>query len=92
MVLVSFVKKHINLHGVFNAQAILVEVHCPVSWGCRIHWPPPNECPGYDTKQSDGEVSAVLELWGMRSTPSLPLLPGPLWPGVVAPDKALSMG
>ena len=48
--------------------------------------PPPNECPGYDTKQSDGEVLAMLELWGMRSTPSLPLLPGPLWPGVVAPD------
>ena len=24
-----------------------------------------------------------------RSTPSLPLLPGPLWPGVVAPDKAM---
>ena len=23
---------------------------------------PPNECPGYDTKQSDGEVPAVLEL------------------------------
>ena len=52
----------------------------------------PNECPGYDTKQSDGEVSAVLELWGMRSTPSLPSLPGPLWPGVLAPDRALSMG
>ena len=29
----------------------------------------------------------MLELWGMQSTPSLPLLPGPLWPGVVAPDK-----
>ena len=28
----------------------------------------------------------------MRSTPSLPLLPGPLWPGVVAFDKVLSMG
>ena len=48
---------------------------------------PPNECPGYDTKQSDGEVPVMLELWGMRSTPSLPSLPGPLWPGVVAPDK-----
>ena len=52
----------------------------------------PKECPGYDTKQSDGEVPAVLELWGMRSTPSLPSLPGPLWPGVVAPDRVLSMG
>ena len=50
--------------------------------------PPPNECPGYMTLiQSDGEVPAMLELWGMRSTPSLPLLPCPLWPGVVAPDK-----
>ena len=52
----------------------------------------PNECPVYDTKQSDGEVPAMLELWGMRSTPSLPSLPDPLWPGVVAPDRALSMG
>ena len=34
----------------------------------------------------------MLELWGMRSTPSLQSLPGPLWPGVVAPDRALSMG
>ena len=28
----------------------------------------------------------------MRSTPSLPSLPGPLRPGVVAPDMVLSMG
>ena len=34
----------------------------------------PNECPGYDIKQSDGEVPAMLELWGMWSTPLLPLL------------------
>ena len=68
---------------------------CPVGWGCRIHRlllcrgvrPPPNECPGYDTKQSDGEVPTMLELWGMRSIPSLPSLPGPIGPGVVAPDK-----
>ena len=73
---------------------------CPVGWGCRIHRlhlcrgvrTPTNECPYYDTKQSDGEVPLMLRLWGMRSTPSLPLLPGPLWPGVVAPDRALSMG
>ena len=44
-------------------------------------------CPGYDTKQSDGEVPAMLELWGMRSTPLLLPLPGPLWPRVVALDK-----
>ena len=28
----------------------------------------------------------------MQSTPSLPSLLGPLWPGVVAPDRVLSMG
>ena len=67
---------------------------CPVSWGCRIHWlhlcrgvKPHNENPRYVTKQSDGEVPIMLGLWGIRSTPSLPLLPGPLWPGVIAPDK-----
>ena len=48
--------------------------------------------PGYDTTQSDGDVPVMLELWGMRNTPSLPLLPGPLWPRVVAPDRVLSMG
>ena len=69
---------------------------CPVSWGDRIHQlllcrgvrrPPSNECPGYNPKKSDGEVPVILELWGMQSTPLLPLLPGPLWPGVVALDK-----
>ena len=34
----------------------------------------------------------MLELWGMQSTPSLPLLPDPLQPGVVAPNRVLSMG
>ena len=68
---------------------------CPVGWGCRIHRlllcrgvnPLHNECPVNDAKQSDGEVPAMLELWGMWSTPLLPSLPGLLWPGVVAPDK-----
>ena len=57
-------------------------------WGVRL----PHKCPGYDTKQSDGEASVMLELWGMWNTPSLPSLPGPLWPGVIAPDKVPSMG
>ena len=53
---------------------------------------PPNDCPGYDTKQSDGEIAEMLELRGKQGTPSLPLLPSPLWLGVVAPDGGLSMG
>ena len=52
----------------------------------------PSFCPGYDTKQSDGEVPVMIELWEIQSTTSLPLLPSPLWPEVIAPDKALSMG
>ena len=34
----------------------------------------------------------MLELWGMRGTPSLPSLPGPLWLGMVTPDKGLIYG
>ena len=51
-----------------------------------------NDCPGYDIKQPDGEASVMLELWGIWSNPLLPSLPDPLWPGVVAPDRVLSMG
>ena len=48
---------------------------------------PPHKCPEYDAKQSDREVPVMLGLWGMWSTPLFPSLPGPIWPGVVAPDK-----
>ena len=34
----------------------------------------------------------MLKRWKMRSTPFLSLLPGSLWPGVIAPDSVLSMG
>ena len=52
--------------------------------GVRYHF---NECPRYEIKQSVGDAPA-LEHWGMRNTPSLPLLLGLLCPGVVV----LSMG
>ena len=54
--------------------------------------PLPNVYPIYDTKQSDGEVLVMLELWGKQSISLLPSLPGPIWPGLVAPDRVLSMG
>ena len=64
---------------------ILISISYPVGWSCRIHqlllW-----VSWYDTKQSDGEVP---RMW---SAPSLPLLLGPLYPGVVAPDTILSVG
>ena len=44
----------------------------PVARSCRIHRlhlsrevrHPPNECSGYNTKQSDSEAPVMLELWG----------------------------
>ncbi len=59
----------------------------PSQLDCTIHRlnlcsevrPTPNKCPEYDTKQSDGEAL-------------LPSLPGPLCPGVLAPNRVLSMG
>ena len=39
--------------------------------------PPTNECPILDTKQSEGETPVILELLGIRSTPTLPSLPDP---------------
>ena len=53
---------------------------------------PPMSVLNYDIKQSDGEAPVMPELWGMWSYPLLPLLPGPIWPGVVALDRVLSMG
>ena len=37
-------------------------------------------------------LTVMLELWGMQSIPLLLLLPGPLWPRAVAPDRVLSTG
>ena len=74
-------------------------VYCgTLDWGSKIHLlllcrrvsPPPTSV--RDMTQNNAEVSVMLELWEMRSTPSLPLLPGTLWPGVVARDRVLLMG
>ena len=54
----------------------------PVDWGSRIHRlhlcrrarPPPTNVLVCDIKQSDGKVPIMLELWGMWSTPLLPLI------------------
>ena len=50
-----------------------------------------NECLAYDTKESDVEAPVMLELCGVRGTSLLPSLLGPIWSGVVAADKVLSM-
>ena len=76
----SVVSKHVKIIGLFNAEASFNILD------------PANECHGYDIKQSDSEVPVILELREKQSNPSLPSRPGPLQAGVVAPDRALSMG
>ena len=70
----------------------------PVGCRCRIHWL--HLCKGvrlphlvsrYDTKQLDGDASVILELWEKQSTSLLLSFPGPLSPGMVAPDRVLPM-
>ena len=46
----------------------------------------------YDTKQYDGETPVIREICGMRGTPSLLSLPGPLCSRVVTFDRVLSLG
>ena len=63
----------------------------PVGWGSRIHWLHHQGMSRIWQLASDGEVPLLLEIWGIWSASSLPLLPGPLWCGVVASDRVLSM-
>ena len=70
---------------------------CPVSWGSIIDYLCRgvrllNECPAYGTNKSDSEASVNHDFGGLRSKPSLSLLPSPLRPRIVAPDRVLSMG
>ena len=53
----------------------------PVRWGSRIHRlhlckgvRTSNKCPVHGTKQPNGEILVMLELWRMRSTASMPSL------------------
>ena len=84
-----------NCNEKYSAISSATELLCPVDCGCKIHrlllfrGVPPNESPGYDTKQSDSEVPVMLELWWMWSTPSLLSLLGLLWLGGVAPVRTL---
>ena len=81
-------------------MAVILSHFCinPVGWGRIIHRldlcggeNSPNECPGYVTKQSDGNSPVMLELWDMQSIPLLRSLPDPLWSEVVAPVRVLSV-
>ena len=62
----------IGFYGISNHVGL-----CSLCWDCRIPQLrlcrgvglASNECPGYDTKQSDGETPVMLELWAMWNSP-----------------------
>ena len=77
----------------------LQQIASSVSWGCRIRRQHfcrgvrPTPMSTLDMTQNNQMVR--LQFWsfrGMWSTPSLPLLPGSLWPDIVVPLRLLSMG
>ena len=70
-------KNHYFQYLYFRDQTRCHTGYSGVTVVCQIGFINPPECPGYDTKLSDG-VALVLKLWGMGSIPSLPLLSGPL--------------
>ena len=58
---------YIYIHAQFAKSAGAVEYTDCTS--AEVLDPTPNECPGYNTKQSDGEISVILEFWRMWSMP-----------------------
>ena len=100
----SYVEINGKVHHTYTHIYIYIYNHdkkltSPVGLGYGIHQlhlcggvrhPPPNECLGYDFKPSDSEAP-YLKRWEMWSTPSLLLLPGPLWLGAVASDRVTSI-
>ena len=71
-------KNAISLHPHLEDLFIILVNNIAQLAGAVEYTDSPNECPGYDTKQSDGELPVMLVLWEMQSNPLLPLLPGPL--------------
>ena len=53
---------------------------------------PTTSVPRYDTKQSEGEASVMLKPLGNAEYPFIVFAPGPLWPGIVTPDRVLCIG
>ena len=97
----SWVPFHCHLVKFYSYWNSYACFECLVAWGCRIDKPNlwkgttsslTNVCPRSHTEQSDSEVPIMLERWGTQSTPSLESRQVTLWPGVVAPDRVLSMG
>ena len=90
-----------NLEIVFSIRTIpsTKENSCTVNWGCRIYRlhlrrkvRPPRSISFLDMtlNYSNGKAPA-LEIWGIGSTRSLPLPPGPPWLGEVELIRVISI-
>ena len=65
------------MHTAQSAGAIEY-INCKLCREVRYITPPPTQrVSWYDTKPSNSEAP-ILKFWGMKSTPLLPLLNGPL--------------
>ena len=88
----------VDLHSLSiqnKTQTKPTDFNCPVGWDSRIHRQHLNRVVRFPTPASVHDITLknliALEIWGMKSTHSLPLLSGPLWFGVVVSDRVLSM-
>ena len=104
---VKYIKNDLYLIRILDTICIMLEflispVYIDLSvvgWFGRIHRLhlsrgenlPPNECPDYGAKQSDGQVPVMLELWGNTEYPFIVIAPRFTLTGVVAPDRVLSI-
>ena len=89
-----YLKMWIFLHlcGIIEANLDfkIWKITSPVDLGCRIHWL--NLYWGVRHPSTIlNNLMARLDIWWMRSTSSLPLLPGSHWPGMVTLDRVPSM-
>ena len=89
---IQYDKHFFNSTKLPGSVGVSFEIHrLHLCRGLRLH-PTPDESLEYNKKQSEGEAPVMVEIWGIRITPSLSSFPSQLWPWVVALDRALYMG
>ena len=80
-----------RIHQLLLLRGVTPTQECPTASPQRDNTNPPRCVLHMTQKKTDGDIPVMLEHWKMRCIPSLPSLPGPLRPGVIAPDRVLSM-
>ena len=92
IIIIVFIQRYVYVY---------LTLRSPVGWVCEIHRLHlcievrllPNKFLDRTLNHlMSNHLMARLQIWGIWNTPSLPLLPRSLWPGVVAPDRVISQG